>query len=206
MVEAENMNLYKEKNCIVDPSAKIGANFTFGHFVVIAADVVIGDNVTFGDYVKIEKGSIIGSGVSFGDYVKLMPLSRIGNNVKFDDYCNTSGYCSIGNNVVVKRQTMIGQATTIEDNVWLGSNVTTNRLKYPVMDRSQEKEEGVLIKTGCMIGSKALILAGVTLAEGTWISSGGVVTKDTESGFVYLGNPARKMSEVPAEYSLLPKK
>ena len=204
MGEAESMYLYNEKNCIVDPSAKIGANFTFGHFMIIEADVVIGDNVSFGDYVKIRKGSVIGNDVRFGDYVKLMPDSRIGNNVQFDDYCNTSGYCKIGNNVVIKRQTMIGQATTIEDNVWLGSNITTNRLKYPAMDRSQEKEEGVLIKTGCMIGSKALILAGVTLAKETWISSGGVVTKDTESGYVYLGNPARKIRKVPAEYSLLP--
>lgn len=189
-----------KNHCFIHPKAKIGRNFVCGLFVIIEDDVTIGDDVVFGDYVKVSRNCTLGNGVRFGDYVKLMPGTVLGDNVRLDDYCNTSGYCSVGNNVIVKRQTMIGQATTVENDVWIGSNVTTNRLKYPVMDKKAEKEEGVVIKTRCVIGSKALILAGVTLNEGSWVSTGGVVTKDTEAHFIYIGNPARKVRPVPAEF------
>lgn len=166
---------------------------------IISPDAVIGEGCSFGDFVKIASNCRIGNRVVLGDYVKLMPGTVIGDDVNLDDYCNTSGYCYIGNGVVVKRQTMIGQATRIEDNVWVGSNVTTNRLKYPVMERKDENEEGVLVQSGCVIGSKALLLAGVTMARGSWLASGGVLTSNTEPGMIYVGSPARKLRPVPPD-------
>lgn len=191
------------QHCYISSEATIGENSRMGRYVIIEDKVTLGDNIVIGDYVKIASDCILGNNVTLGDYVKLMPGTRIGDNVQLDDYCNTSGYCVLGNNIIVKRQTMIGQATTVEDDVWIGSNVTTNRLKYPVKDKDAEKEEGVILKTGSVIGSKALILAGVTVAEGSWISTGGVVTKDTEKNQIYIGNPAKKVRSVPKQYMLV---
>jgi len=171
---------------------KHGREFSLGRFCFIENDVIVGDNVTIGDYSKIMHEARIGNNVTIMDYVKLMPGTVIGHNCKLDDYVNTSGYCKIGNNVRIKRCTMIGQAVEIEDNVWIGSGVTTTRIKYPkAISEEEEKEEWILIKKNSVIGSKALILSGTTIGEGAVIAAGAIVTKDCEPYGVYIGCPAK---------------
>ena len=171
---------------------KFGSNFQIGRFCYVDKDVVVGNNVTIGDYTKIMCGSRIGDNVYLMDYVKLMPGTIIGNNCKLDDYVNTSGYCKIGSNVRIKRCTMIGQAVETEDNVWIGSHVTTTRIKYPkAIGSEEEKEEWIVLKKGCVIGSGALILAGAVVGEGAVVGAGAVVTKDCEANGIYMGFPAK---------------
>ena len=170
---------------------KHGANLKIGRFCYIDEDVVVGDNVTIGDYCKIMKGTRLGNNVTLMDYVKLMPGTKIGNNCKLDDYVNTSGYVDIGNNIRIKRCSMIGQAVKIEDDAWIGSGVCTTRLKYPKAVGKEEKcEEWITIKRGAVIGSRVLLLAGVTIGEGASVGAGALVTKDCEPMGVYVGCPA----------------
>jgi len=170
---------------------KAGADFKVGRFCFIDEDVVIGDNVSVGDYCKIMKGTRIGDNVMLMDYVKLMPGTKIGNNCKLDDYVNTSGYVDIGNNIRIKRCSMIGQAVRIEDDAWIGSGVCTTRIKYPKTVGKEEKyEEWITVKRGAIIGSRALLLAGVTIGEGAAIGAGALVAKDCEPMGVYIGHPA----------------
>ena len=49
------------------------------------------------------------------------------------------------------------------------------------------------IKDGVSIGANSTIICGVTLNEGAFIGAGSVVTKDAESGYLYYGNPAKKI-------------
>lgn len=175
---------------------KHGKNFKMGKFCIIKEDVIVGDDVTIGDYVKIMPGTRIGDNTMIMDYVKLMPNTVIGNNCKLDDYVNTSGYVKIGNNIRIKRCSMIGQAVEIEDGAWIGSCVTTTRLKNP-LDKNC-KEEWIVVKKGAMIGSKSLLLAGVTIGEGAVVAAGATISKDCEPYGVYIGVPAkltRRLSE-----------
>ena len=121
-----------------------------------------------------------------------MPGTIIGDDCKLDDYVNTSGYVKIGNNVRIKRCSMIGQAVEIEDNAWVGSHVTTTRIKYPgVIEEEKTKEEWIKLKKGCMIGSHSLVLAGTTVGEGAVVAAGAIVTKDCEPYGIYIGCPAK---------------
>ena len=186
-----NFDIDRNGNRIAD-DFKHGEGCDIGCFCYIDADVVIGNNVTIGDYTKIMKGSRIGDNVIIMDYVKLMPGTIIGNNCKIDDYVNTSGYCKIGNNVRIKRCTMIGQAVEAEDNVWIGSGVTTTRIKYPKPVGNEEmKEEWIVFKKDSIISSRALVLAGTKVGEGAVVGAGAVVTKDCLPHGVYVGNPAK---------------
>ncbi|MGD0699939.1 MAG: acyltransferase [Trebonia sp.] len=45
----------------------------------------------------------------------------------------------------------------------------------------------------CWIGTRAMIMPGVTIGEGTVIGAGALVTKDCEPGAVYVGVPARRV-------------
>lgn len=171
---------------------RYGKNFSIGKFCIIEENVVVGDNVTIGDYVKIMPGTTIGNDVVIMDYVKLMPDTKIGNNCKLDDYVNTSGYVEIGNNVRIKRCSMIGQATRVEDDVWIGSHITTTRIKYPSEVVGEEsKEEWITMKKGCVIGSHSLILAGTTIGEYAVVAAGAIVSKDCVPYGVYIGCPAK---------------
>ncbi len=170
---------------------KYGRECKIGRYCYIDEDVVIGDNVIVGDYTKIMKGTRLGNNVTLMDYVKLMPRTKIGDNCKLDDYVNTSGYVDIGNNIRIKRCSMIGQAVRIEDDAWIGSGVSTTRIKYPkAVGKEEEFEEWITIKRGAIIGSRALLLAGVTIGEGASIGAGALVTKDCEPWGVYIGHPA----------------
>lgn len=65
-------------------------------------------------------------------------------------------------------------------------------------------EDGAPINIGedCWFGGNCIVLAGVTIGNGTTIGAGSVVTKDIPAGVVAVGNPARvlrKVSEVPAD-------
>jgi maltose O-acetyltransferase len=45
----------------------------------------------------------------------------------------------------------------------------------------------------CWIGTRAMIMPGVTIGEGTVIGAGALVTKDCEPGAIYVGVPARRV-------------
>ena len=173
---------------------KHGKNFSVGRFCIIKDDVVVGDNVTIGDFVKIMPGTKIGNDTLIMDYVKLMPDTIIGNGCKLDDYVNTSGYVRIGNNVRIKRCSMIGQAVDIDDGAWVGSGVTTTRLKNPIDPDC--KEEWIYIKKGAMVGSKCLLLAGITIGEGAVVGAGAIVSRDCEPNGVYIGIPAKLVRKI----------
>ena len=185
-------NELAEKQSYIHPNTKFGKNFQVGRFVIIEDDVEFGDDVSIGNFVRILPGARIGNNVIIMDFVKFMPNTVIGNNCKIDDYVNTSGYVKIGNNVRIKRCSMIGQAVQTEDNVWIGSGISTTRIKYPRPSGDEiKKEEWVTLKSGCVIGSRALLLAGITVGEGAIVAAGATVTKDCEPYGVYIGAPAR---------------
>lgn len=150
---------------------------------------MIHPSVKIGQYTIIEEGVSIGEGTVIGDFVKLKSGTIIGENCVIDDYVNTSGLCGIGNNVVIKRCSMIGQATMIEDNVFVGSGVTTTRYRWP-----GQEEQWVRIKRCAFIGSKALIQSGVTVGAACMVGAGAVVVKDCDPDCTYVGVPARRIS------------
>lgn len=52
-------------------------------------------------------------------------------------------------------------------------------------------EKDIVIQDDCWIGFGAQIMPGVTLAKGTVVGAGAIVTKDTTEYGVYVGAPAR---------------
>lgn len=169
-----------------------------GYSLISVKSIVMHD-VKIGRFCIIEKDCVIRPKTVLMDYVKLMPGTKIGENCKLDDYVNTSGYCEIGNNVRIKRNTMIGQAVRIKDNAWIGSGVRTTRIKYPKVTGLDEKEEWIEIGEYAMVGSDALILAGVTVGHHAVIGAGALVTKDCEPYGVYIGHPAKLVRYIKEE-------
>jgi acetyltransferase-like isoleucine patch superfamily enzyme len=151
----------------------------------IAPDVKLGKDVKIYDFVNLY-GCEIGDNTKIGAFVEIQKGAKIGANCKISSH------------------TFICEGVTVEDNVFVGHNVTFINDLYPrstTTDGKMQTEADwvcvpTLVKTGASIGSSATILCGVTIGEGAIVGAGAVVTKSVEPYTVVAGNPARLLRRI----------
>ena len=96
----------------------------------------------------------------------------------------------LGNNVTVKSGVQLWDGVTLEDNVFIGPNVTFTNDKVPRSKMYPDLFLKTLIKKGASIGANSTIVAGHTIGEYAFVGAGSVVTKDIPANTVWYGNPA----------------
>ena len=67
-------------------------------------------------------------------------------------------------------------------------------------------ERPFLLVYDCWFGGSVTILPGVTIHDNVVVGAGSVVTKDLESGYIYVGNPAKKLRAIKKEDSIFEQK
>lgn len=103
------------------------------------------------------------------------------------------------NNTIINT---ISGTVEIGDYAFFGHNcqVLTGTHDYTCKDNERRKHpnEGrdIKIGQGAWIGSGAIILGGVTIAEHAVIAAGSVVTKDCPEAAIYAGIPAKKIQSI----------
>ena len=151
----------------------------------ISPDVVLGKNVKISVFTNLY-GCTIGDGTKVGAFVEIQKGVIIGRSCKISSH------------------SFVCEGVTIQDNVFVGHNVTFINDKYPRATRadgSLQTEEDwdvvpTLVEKGASIGSSVTILCGVTIGAGAMIGAGSVVTRDIPAGEVWLGNPAEFLKKV----------
>lgn len=146
----------------------------------IASDVKLGENVKIYDFVNLY-GCQIGDNSKIGTFVEIQKGAKVGKNCKISSH------------------TFICEGVVIEDNVFVGHNVTFINDPYPraTTDDGQLQTEDdwvcipILVKKGASIGSSATIMCGITIGENAIVGAGCVVTKDVPDNTTVAGNPAR---------------
>jgi acetyltransferase-like isoleucine patch superfamily enzyme len=146
----------------------------------ISEDVELGENVKIYDFVNLY-GCKIGDGSKVGTFVEIQKKAVIGKNCKISSH------------------TFICEGVTIEDDVFIGHNVTFINDKYPqaVNEKGELIAEGewqcvpTIVKEGAAVGSGSTILCGVTIGRRALVGAGSVVTRDVPDNAVVAGNPAK---------------
>ena len=146
----------------------------------IAPDVKLGKNVCIRDFTNLY-GCEIGDDVKIGTFVEIQKGVKIGNRCKISSH------------------TFICEGVTLEDDIFIGHNVTFTNDRYPRATNGNGQLQTdadwacirTLIKRGASIGSGTTLLCGITIGENAMIGAGSVVTKDVPPGAVVAGNPAR---------------
>jgi len=135
----------------------------------------ISDKAKIGKNVKIWHFAYVGDNTVIGDNVKIGSLSHIDYDVV------------IGENTLIEGLVYIPPKSRIEKNVFIGPAASLTNDPYP----PSGKMVGVVIKEGAIIGSRAVVLAGVTVGKNSVVAMGSVVTKDVPDNTVVVGVPAK---------------
>jgi dTDP-4-amino-4,6-dideoxygalactose transaminase/acetyltransferase-like isoleucine patch superfamily enzyme len=141
----------------------------------------------------------LGENVRIFDFVNLYDC-EIGDNSRVGTFVEIQKGAKIGRNVKISSHTFICEGVTIEDDVFVGHNVSFINDKYPratTDGRPQTRADWTciptLVKRGASIGTSATILCGVTIGENAIVGAGAVVTRDVPANAVVLGVPARRV-------------
>ena len=129
----------------------------------------------------------IGENTNIWQFCVVLPNAKIGNNCNICSHCFIENDVKIGNNVTVKCGVQIWDGMRIEDDVFIGPNVTFCNDRYPKSRNKDWKLEPVIIKKGASIGANATILPGVTIGENAIIGAGAVVVKSVENNEKVIG-------------------
>lgn len=146
----------------------------------ISPDVRLGQRVQIRDFTNLY-GCDIGDDVKIGTFVEIQRGARVGSRCKISSH------------------TFICEGVTIEDEVFIGHNVTFINDRRPratttggqLQTDADWKCEPTVVRRGASIGSGVTLLCGVTVGEGALVGAGSVVTRDVPAGAIVAGNPAR---------------
>ena len=145
----------------------------------VALDVKLGKNVRLSGFVNLY-GCDIGDDVKIGTFVEIQKGAKIGNRCKISSH------------------TFICEGVTLEDEVFVGHNVTFTNDRFPRATANGKLQTEAdwpciptLVKHGASIGSGAVLLCGITVGENALVGAGSVVTRDVPPDAVVAGNPAR---------------
>lgn len=170
--------------------------------------IFLGKNVK----IRFKNKLVLGKSIVIGDNVEINALSKngvvFGNNVSI--LKNTIIECTgvirnlgegliIGNNVGIAQNCFIQVRGLVKigDNVIFGPNVSifseNHVFSNPELPISVQGEtrKGVTIEEGVWIGTRAVLLDGVTVGKNSIIAAGAVVNKDVPPYSIVGGIPAK---------------
>jgi bifunctional UDP-N-acetylglucosamine pyrophosphorylase/glucosamine-1-phosphate N-acetyltransferase len=151
------------------------------HDTVLEADVHVGPYVVFGPGVHVESGAEIrshshlegahvGPGALIGPYARLRPGAQIEEDVHIGNFVEVKN-ARIEKGAKANHLTYLGDAR-----VGPGANIGAGTItcNYDGFDKHHTD-----IGAGAFIGSNSALVAPVTIADGTYVGAGSVITKAT---------------------------
>ena len=96
--------------------------------------------------------------------------------------------------MTIKCGVQIWDGIELEDNVMIGANATFTNDLYPKSKNSSWTLLRTKVCKGASIGAGATILPGIIIGENALIGAGSVVTKDVPANEIWVGNPAKLIS------------
>ena len=152
----------------------------FSYDTVLEKDVTIDANVVFGPGVTVRSGAVIhsfshiegaeiGEKAQIGPFARLRPGTVLGANTKVGNFVETKK-STIGKGSKLNHLSYVGDAV-IGAGVNVGAGTIT--CNYDGYDKHI-----TTIKDGAFIGTNSSLVAPITIGEGAYLGSGGVITKD----------------------------
>jgi len=160
-----------------------------------------------GDHCRVAPDVKLGRDVRLFAFVNLYGC-EIGDDTKIGTFVEVQKGAVIGRRCKISSHTFICEGVTIEDDVFVGHNVTFINDRFPraTTGGALQTEDDwtcipTVVKQGASIGSSVTVLCGVTIGERALVGAGSVVTRDVPPDAVVAGNPARVMDRAPEQHA-----
>jgi acetyltransferase-like isoleucine patch superfamily enzyme len=160
---------------------KIGKNVTIGEMVKI----INPENIEIDDYSRIDDFSIIvgGKGIKIGKFVHIASYTSVigGGELIMEDFSGTAA----GVRIITGSDDYSGKCLT---------NPTT-----PIKYRPYATTGKVHLKRHAVVATNVIVYPNVVIGEGSIVGAGSVVNLSLDAWGIYMGYPARKISNRPNE-------
>jgi len=133
----------------------------------------------------------VGPGTRVWAFAHVLPGAVIGRDCNVCDHVFVENDVVVGDRVTMKCGIQLWDGLRVEDDVFLGPNVTFTNDRYPRSKQHLERYPETVVKRGASIGANATILPGVIIGAGAMVGAGAVVTRNVPPNAVVVGNPAR---------------
>ncbi|WP_341866039.1 bifunctional UDP-N-acetylglucosamine diphosphorylase/glucosamine-1-phosphate N-acetyltransferase GlmU [Aquella oligotrophica] len=155
-------------NCIFEGDVVLGDNVTIGAGCIIK-NATIADNVTIKPYTIIEEARI-SAGAQIGPYARLRPGTELAEDTHVGNFVEIKK-SQVGKGSKINHLTYIGDAN-------IGSKVNVGAGSVTCNYDGQNKFKTV-IGDNVFVGSGTMLVAPVSLKNGSLIGAGSVITEDT---------------------------
>ena len=202
------------ETAVVYPGVELGEDVEIGDYAVVGKQPVLGRRSTasrhelpplvVGDGTAILAGAVVfagtrlGAGVIVGDQACIRERCELGDEVVVGRASHVENDTTIGARTCVQANAYVTAYSTLEEDVFIAPCVVTTNDNY--MGRTEKRHalrRGPTIRRGARIGSAAVLLPGVEIGEEAFVGAGAVVLRDIPARAVVVGNPARKIRDVP---------
>jgi UDP-2-acetamido-3-amino-2,3-dideoxy-glucuronate N-acetyltransferase len=153
---------------IVSTGAIVFAGTRIGERVIVGDQACVRERVEVGDDVVIGRGSVVENDTTIGRLTKIQAMAYI------------TAY------------------STLEDEVFIAPCVQTTNDNF--MGRTEKRHgliEGPTVRRGARVGGGAVLCPGVEIGAEAFVGAGAVVVRDVPPRAVVVGNPARRIRDVP---------
>jgi acetyltransferase-like isoleucine patch superfamily enzyme len=210
------MSAHVADTAVVYPGVELGDDVVVGDYAVVGKQPTLGSRSTAPRHSERERVLVVGEGVRILAGAVVFAGSRLGDRVIVGDQACLRERCEIGADVVVGRgafvenDVTIGARTKIQANAYVTAYsvveedvfiapcvVTTNDNFMGRTERRHELRKGPTIRRGARVGGGAVLLPGIEIGQEAFVGAGAVVLEDVPARAVVVGNPARRIRDVP---------
>jgi acetyltransferase-like isoleucine patch superfamily enzyme len=160
----------------------------------------IGEGTIVSTGAIVFAGSQIGARVILGDQSCVRERVEIGDDVVLGRGSYVENDTTIGAMTKIQADAYITAYSTLEEHVFIAPCVVTTNDNW--MGRTEKRHgnvKGPTIRRGARIGGGAILCPAVEIGVEAFVGAGAVVTKDVPARAVMVGNPARRLRDVPDE-------
>lgn len=140
------------------------------------------------------QSSHIGERTRIWQFVVILPGAAIGTDCNICSHCLIENDVVVGDRVTIKSGVQLWDGVRIEDDVFVGPNVTFTNDPHPVSGNREFTPLSTRIGAFASIGGGATILPGIHIGNRAVVGAGAVVTRDVADDDVVVGNPARPIA------------
>ncbi len=141
--------------------------------------------------VVMGKPVVDASDLEVGDDFKVWSGPRVTlisgwGRMRFGDRC----FVNVGTTIISVEEIVVGDDVAFANDVYVLDSDSHG------IEGRPHKQAAVRIGDGCWIGTRAIILPGVTLGRRVLVAAGSVVTRDVPDDCLVAGNPARVVRQL----------